>query len=176
MKSLYQLTLLLAALLISACASVSRLDMDALNSAQINNFRAPEAGVLSSGQPTAAQFQVIADAGVQYVVNLRTPQEEVDFEERALVESLGMVYYSIPVAGGGGVNSVNARSLQRILDDVGGEPVLVHCATGNRVGGLFAVNAFSSGASVDAALTEGARWGMTSERLQQAVRDNLSDN
>ena len=57
-----------------------------------------------------------------------------------------------------------------------GEPAVVHCATGNRVGGLFAVNAFASGSSLDAAIAEGARWGMTSERLQQAVRQNLSGN
>ena len=79
-------------------------------------------------------------------------------------------------AGAGGINAANAQSLEEILGALDGEPALVHCATGNRVGGLFAVNAFASGSSIDAAIAEGTRWGMTSERLQQAVRQNLLDN
>jgi len=118
----------------------------------------------------------MASAGIQHVINLRTPQEEIDFEEQAVVEALGMEYYSIPVAGAGGINAANARSLEEILGTLDGEPALVHCATANRVGGLFAVNAFASGSSIDAAIAEGTRWGMTSERLQQAVRQNLLDN
>ncbi len=166
----------LMVLFIAACTSTGGLDMDALNAAEINNFRAPDSSLLSSGQPTQAQFQIIARAGVRHVINLRTPSEEVDFAEQAAVEALGMEYYSIPVAGGGGINSANAASLASILEGLDGEPALVHCASGNRVGGLFAVNAFAGGSSLDAAISEGARWGMTSERLQQTVRQNLSGN
>ena len=166
----------IAVLLVAACASTSQLDLDALRAAEITNFRTPAGNVLSSGQPTEAQIQVLARSGVRHVINLRTPQEEIDFEEKAAVEALGMEYYSIPVAGAGGVNAANAQSLQAILNDIGGEGVLVHCASGNRVGGLFAVNAFASGSSLDAAMAEGNRWGMTSENLQQAVRQSLSGN
>ncbi len=167
---------LIAVLLVAACASTSQLDLDALRAAEITNFRTPATNVLSSGQPTEAQIQVLASSGVRHVINLRTPQEAIDFEEQAAVEALGMEYYSIPVAGAGGVNAANAQSLQAILDSIGGEGVLVHCASGNRVGGLFALNAFASGSSLDAAMAEGSRWGLTSENLQQAVRQTLSGN
>ena len=152
------------------------LNMAALEAADITNFRAPESQVLSSGQPTEAQLQVMANAGVKHVVNLRTAGEQVDFDEKAAVEAAGMTYYSIPVAGGAGVNSANASSLQQLLNNISGEPVLVHCASGNRVGGLMAVSAFQNGQSIDGAMAEGARWGMTSDQLQQTVRQTLSGN
>lgn len=176
LKHIPNLLRILTVLLITACASAPLLDLDALRAAEINNLRTPAPTVLSSGQPNEAQLRVMSRAGVQHVINLRTPQEEIDFEEQATVEALGMEYYSIPVAGAGGINSTNAQSLLGILEGLNGEPAVVHCATGNRVGGLFAINAFESGSSVDAAMAEGERWGMTSERLQQAVRQNLSDN
>lgn len=168
------LSLLLCGLL-AACATTTDLDMAALQSAEINNFRAPSGEVLSSGQPTVSQLGIASRAGVKHVINLRTPQENVDFDESEVVESLGMEYHSIPVAGGGGINADNAASLQALLARFDGEPVLIHCATGNRVGGLFAVAAHAEGASVDSAIAEGARWGMTSERLQDLVRENLGN-
>lgn len=167
---------LVLALLLAGCASNRGLDLDAVRAAEVTNFRAPSDSVLSSGQPTQAQLRVMADAGVRHVINLRTPGEEVDFDEQAAVETLGMRYYSIPVSGAAGINAENATSLQAVLAATGGEPALVHCATGNRVGGLMAVQAHAAGQSLDAAIAEGSRWGMTSERLQQAVRDNLANN
>lgn len=160
--------------LLLACASNPGVDVDALYEAEIVNLRNPEgAALLSSGQPSYQQLQIMADAGVRHVVNLRTPQEEVDFDEQAAVEALGMTYHSIPVAGVAGINRENAASLASVLDAAGGEPVLVHCATGNRVGGLMAVQAHANGSSVEAAVAEGERWGMTSTGLQGAVRDSL---
>ncbi len=163
----------IAALILAGCASNS-VDLQALQAAEITNFRAPEANILSSGQPTEEQLAVMAAAGVRHVVNLRTAGEQVDFDERQAVEALGMTYYSIPVEGAGGINGANAGTLLGILAASAGEPVLVHCATGNRVGGLMAVSHFANSANVDAAMAEGERWGMTSERLQQAVRQSLN--
>ena len=171
LKPIPHLLRVLTVLLLATCASAPLLDLDVLRTAEINNFRTPASTVMSSGQPNETQLKVMASAGIQHIINLRTPQEEIDFEEQAVVEALGMEYYSIPVAG-----AANAQSLEEILGALDGEPALVHCATGNRVGGLFAVNAFASGSSIDAAIAEGTRWGMTSERLQQAVRQNLLDN
>lgn len=162
--------------LFTACASNNSLDVAALQQAEINNFRSPSASVLSSGQPTVSQLGIASRAGVKHVITLRTAEEDSGFDEESVVESLGMDFHSIPVAGGGGVTAENAASLQQLLDRYSGEPILIHCATGNRVGALMALSAFANGDSVDAAIDEGARWGMTSERLQQLVRSNISSN
>ena len=165
---------ILFALTLTACAGSEGFDLAALQNSDINNFRAPSGATLSTGQPTAAQLDLAARAGVKHVINLRTAGEEVAFNEADVVESLGMRYYSIPVAGVGGINADNASTLSRILTDIEGEPVIVHCATGNRVGGLMAFTALADGASIDEAMAEGERWGMTSERLQGMVRRSLS--
>jgi uncharacterized protein (TIGR01244 family) len=163
-------------LLLAACASTPAFDLEAVQAAEIINLRAPEGATLSSGQPTAAQLGIVARSGVRHVINLRTAGEEVAFNESEVADSLGMEYHSIPVAGGAGINADNAQALADILAGLNGEPVLIHCATGNRVGGLMALSSFADGASVDSAVAEGARWGMTSERLQAIVRESLSDN
>lgn len=166
--------LLMGFALLVGCASSSdpALDMAAVESAQILNLRAPQARVLASGQPSVAQLEVMANAGVRHIVNLRTPEEEVDFDEQATVESLGMRYYSLPVSGAGGIDRANASLLQEILDATAGDPILIHCATGNRVGGLRAVQHFAANGDTDAAVSEGERWGLTSERLQQMLRES----
>lgn len=170
--------LLLACALLAGCASSDNpaLDMAAVESAQVMNLRAPEARVLSSGQPSVAQLEVMANAGVRHIVNLRTPGEEVDFDEQSAVEALGMRYYSLPVSGAAGIDRANAAQLQSILDATAGDPILIHCATGNRVGGLRAVQHYAANGDTEAAVNEGERWGLTSERLQQMLRESALSN
>ena len=111
------------------------------------------------------------------MINLRTPGEDAGFDEKMAVEALGMSYSNIPVSvGEGGINYDNSQSLQELLNEFGDEGVVVHCATGNRVGALISLSVFKDGASLDNSIQEGSRWGMTSERLQQVVRDTLSEN
>ena len=88
-----------------------------------------------------------------------------------------MTFTRIPVSvAEGGINTENAQSLQALLDHYSGEGVAVHCATGNRVGALISVAEFADGNNIDSSISEGARWGMTSERLQGIVRESLADN
>ena len=177
MNTLFRMLFLSASFAFVACSSITTLDLEVLTAAEINNFRAPESDILSTGQPTAEQFQVMADSGVKHVINLRTPGEDSGFDEQATVESLGMTYHNIPVSvGDGGINLSNSNSLQELLVQFENEGVVVHCATGNRVGALISLSEFEDGRSVDNSIIEGVRWGMTSERLQQVVRESLSSN
>ena len=49
---------------------------------------------------------------------------------------------------------------------------LVHCASGNRVGALIALQHGLESGDVDAAIAEGKRWGLT--RLEPVVRNALT--
>jgi uncharacterized protein (TIGR01244 family) len=138
---------------------------------EVTNLQAPVEEVFSSGQPTEAQFRRMAASGVKHVINLRPATEQPDFNEGELIRSLGMSYHNIPVSGAIDVTGENAATLDDLLNTLEG-PVLVHCASGNRVGALRAVTAAENGASVDQALTEGARWGLTG--MTPAVREILS--
>ena len=160
-------------LALAACSPEPTLDNDIIGQADIVNLIAPEENIVSSGQPTQEQFQVLADAGVRHVINLRTPQE-MDFDEAALVESLGMEYHSIPVAVSAGITRDNAQQLYDLLENFAGEPVVVHCASGQRVGALIALSAQQNqGMDADNALEEGRRWGLSSPRLTPVVRQVL---
>ena len=165
----------LGLLALAACSQEPTLDNDIIAQADIVNMLAPEENIISSGQPTEEQFQVLADAGIKHVINLRTPQE-MDWDEAGLVESLGMQYHSIPVAVSAGLTRENAQELYDLLENFAGEPVVVHCASGQRVGALIALSAQQNrGMDAGDALEEGRRWGLSSPRLTPVVRQVLGE-
>ena len=77
-------------LVLAACAGTSSLDMGVLNGAEINNFRAPEAEVLSTGQPTADQLRVMASAGVKHIIYLRGLGEDAGITRDDLSQYSGV--------------------------------------------------------------------------------------
>jgi uncharacterized protein (TIGR01244 family) len=127
-------------------------------------------GVLVGGQPTPEQLETLRGLGYTTLVNLRMPQES-GTTDPSLVQTLGMEYVSIPIGDAEAVNEANARRLAEVLETAKG-PVVVHCASGNRVGALFALKAFYvDGKSPDEALAAGKAAGMT--RLEPVVKQKL---
>jgi protein tyrosine phosphatase (PTP) superfamily phosphohydrolase (DUF442 family) len=159
-------------LILAACANLQRLNIAAIQSADLNNLNVPESNALASGQPTQEQIKVLADAGVKHVISLRRP-EEIDWDEQAVVEANGMQFHSIPVAGLAGITKANATKLEDLLNSLGNEAVLVHCGSSNRVGALKTLASLDAddSASIEAAFTEGRRWGLT--RLEEPLREKL---
>ena len=100
-------------------------------------------GILGGGQPEENALRAAADKGYRTIVNLRGPDEKGPFEnEEKLVQSLGMDYVALPILGGGSLNEDNAKLLADILAKPSALPAMVHCASGNRVGLLFAMKGF----------------------------------
>lgn len=171
-KNLSKLFMFAVFSMLASFAAAQQLDSAAIESAAILNLRTPEANVFSSGQPTQEQLQLLAKSGVKHIINLR-PSSEQDFDEGAYVKSLGMEYHNIPVAGAEGVTSENAKQLNDLLGSLNGQPLLVHCASSNRVGALRALTeGETNGAPLESAITTGKSWGLTS--LEPAVRTKLS--
>lgn len=121
----------------------------------------PRPGLYASGQPGTGDWAALSAAGVRTVVNLRTPGEMEGRDERAEVEAAGLRYVEIPVAGAAGIDADKATQLSALLAGSDGA-VLVHCASGNRVGGLLAVAMAQTGMSEDEALAFGRSAGMKS--------------
>ncbi len=139
----------------------------------IPNARRPSEGVLTGGQPTVEQLEAAAQAGFRTIVNLRTPGEQGSWDEAPKAMELGLRYEAIPMAGADGLTAENARKLAEIVDDPEALPVMVHCASGNRVGGLFAMKALHvDGEDAEKALALGREAGLT--RLEDAVRERLN--
>jgi uncharacterized protein (TIGR01244 family) len=124
-------------------------------------FKHPTEGLYTSGQPTAEQLQQASAAGITTVIDLRQPSEDRDFDETATATRLGLRYVRIPVAGAAGLTPANVQALQTALAQANG-PVLLHCASGNRVGALLALMKAQQGAAVEEALQFGRNAGMTS--------------
>lgn len=121
----------------------------------------PRPGLFASAQPGADDWTAIANQGVRTVVNLRTAGEMRGRDEMTEVKAAGMRYVEIPIDGTAGITVENANRLAAILRDTS-DPVLVHCATANRTGGLLAVAMAQQGMSVEQALEFGRAAGMKS--------------
>jgi len=140
-------------------------------SAELPNRRDVLEGITTAGQPSQAALSAAAAAGYKSVIDLRAPSEDRGLDEKAAVESLGMSYVNLPVDGSGGVSYANARALDKLLAEAP-KPVLVHCASGNRVGALLALRAKIHGADDAAALELGVASGLGG--LQPVVEQKLA--
>jgi uncharacterized protein (TIGR01244 family) len=135
------------------------------------NGRQPLPGVLTGGQPTDEQLAAIAAAGYKTLVTLRTPAEAPPpMADRA--RELGLRYVEIPVAGAQDLTPEKVAELGKVLADRGAEPVAIHCASGNRVGAMLALEqAQVEGKDPKAALAIGLDAGLG--HLEPKVRELL---
>lgn len=128
----------------------------------IPNFLTPEPARLAGGQPTAEQLKTAADDGLKQVIDLRPASEDHGFDEPAVATEYGLTYSAIPVSGPDDLTRENAEKLDKLLQQAGDAPTLVHCASGNRVGALIALrSAWLQSQSKKDALAQGRQWGLT---------------
>ncbi len=134
----------------------------------------PAPNQLVAGQPQPHELAALAGAGVQHVFNARTDGELEAWNEPRLIDELGMTYHHLPIAGAEDLDRQAVARFNAILNEIGDEPVLLHCASGNRIGALFALRAaWIDGADNEAAIEIGRAHGLT--RLESAVRQKLGE-
>ncbi len=134
-------------------------------------LRQPRPGLFTAGQPSAQAWPALRQRGIGTVINLRPAGELAGRDEAAEVGALGLDYLALPVAGAADVTAANADALWTRLQQAHG-PVLVHCASGNRVGALLAIGAARGGGMTpEQALAFGREAGLTS--LEPRVREVL---
>ena len=64
----------------------------------------------------------------------------------------------------------HALAVGRVLDDASAGPVLLHCASSVRVGGVLAVLEAKSGKPIEEALDAGREAGLRGDAMVEAVR------
>lgn len=159
--------------LVSAAASVSALSvlsarepepaMPASVSSADAWLRVQGGGRYSAGQPTVEQLQALPSNGIAVVIDLRADAETPDLDEAAMVRGLGLDYRNLPIGGAAGLTRDNVQALDRLIADAGDRPLLLHCASGNRVGAMMALRErWLRGATPEQALAVGRDWGMKS--------------
>lgn len=129
----------------------------------------PEPGVLFGGQPTEDQLKAMAADGLSFVLDLRAEGENRGFDEPAALQSLDVPYLNLPVDAERLEQPETFERFIEAMDKVDG-PVLVHCASGNRVGALYyAYLVAGKGVDREEARTRAKDNGLRSAALEKAV-------
>lgn len=118
--------------------------------------------ILVGGQPSIENIRAAHRAGYKTIINLRPKGEFKAWDEAALAEQLGINYILIPIDGGADITPENALRLDQALQARAHSPTMVHCASGNRVGALFALRAQLQGSDPETAMAIGRSAGLTS--------------
>lgn len=134
------------------------------------DFARPQPGLHTGGQPSQDDLVRLKSQGVRTVIDLRGAQEDRGYDEAAEAQRLGLNYIALPISGKDDVNAANAKALGELLRAQDGD-VLLHCASGNRVGALLALDAATRGVPREEALELGRKAGLTS--LEPVVVEQL---
>jgi protein tyrosine phosphatase (PTP) superfamily phosphohydrolase (DUF442 family) len=96
----------------------------------------------TGGMPTADQIRSAAVEGFTAVVNLATdhPGESLE-DEAALVRSLGMAYYNIPVVWSA-PQAADFTAFAALMQQLGDQKILLHCAANYRVSAFYSLYAW----------------------------------
>jgi uncharacterized protein (TIGR01244 family) len=157
-------TLSLLALVLAVAASAQTPDTAGLPNASV-----VKPGLVAAGRPAPEAVAELKSRGFRTVIDLRTPSEPGFAEEKAAVEAQGLRYVNVPVAGGS-FSGKDVDAVKAALEQATDGPVLLHCASSNRVGAVWAVLQARQGMPVEDAMKEGARVGLTSPALAEAAR------
>ena len=141
-------------------------------SAQIKNYHRHQPTIATSGRLAPGALVELKQHGFKTVLDLRTADEGVKNEANAAALS-GLAYYNIPVGKMWPEDSVFLR-FKALVEDPENHPMLIHCASANRVGLVWAEYQIRNGLEYDAAVLEGRTIGLTPGRELQLLKHHNS--
>jgi len=172
MAHLIQKTLITLVVLFLTC-SVFSYAHDISSEISAKNAKQYTEQFIVGGQPTEADLTALAHKGIKTVINLRGKDEFSKFAEKDKVEALGMNYIAVPINGAAGLNKENLMLFSAAIENK--SKTFVHCASGNRVGAMFALAAYyNDHANVEEAVKIGKKSGLTG--LETKVRKIMSEH
>jgi uncharacterized protein (TIGR01244 family) len=141
-----------------------------VDAGSIPNYRLVHPGLAAAGQPAPEALAKLAAVGFRTVVNLRSEKEVPSpVEERATVEAQGLRYVWVPITAES-FSLADVEAVEKVLRDPAKGPVLLHCASSNRVGAVWAAIQAREGKPLEEALAAGREAGLRSPQLEEAVR------
>jgi len=143
------------------------------------NATQPLPDLATSGQPGPAHLEALKTAGAEVILDIRDPMEPRRFDEPELVGRLGMKYLNVAVRQGA-LDDATMDAVLAELRQYQGRPMLLHCASANRVGGVLIPyfildRGMSEDEAVEAAMKIGLRgadlleWGLDYARKRSTV-------
>lgn len=131
------------------------------------NFLRVNDEVCTAGQPAPGDLAKLKGQGVRAIINLRRPSEHAAEEEAAQARELGLRYINIPVDGNN-MQDAQVAEFLKVTSDPENRPMFIHCASANRVGGLWMIRrALVDKWPLEQAEAEAKKVGLRS----QAIRD-----
>lgn len=171
MKPFPLITIVIVAVLASAgCASRSA----PLKLPTIAEAVSPAPGIVSAGRLGPADVERVRAAGIRQVIDLTPDAETPDFDEAAAIRATGLTYANLPLRGAMDLTRENVQAFDALLRGAQ-RPLLVHCASGNRVGAMAALrSAWIDGKPVEEAIAVGRAWGL--KGLEAQVRSRIDSD
>jgi uncharacterized protein (TIGR01244 family) len=140
---------------------------DSVDPAEIPNYRLARPDVATAGKPSAEALGRLKAQGFKTVIDLRTEGEGTAAEKQA-VEAQGLRYVSVPISPAT-FSVADVETVAKILDDPGAKPVLLHCASANRVGAVWGVIEVRRGRTLEEAEAAARGIGLTSPTMADAM-------
>lgn len=140
----------------------------------IPNVTFPEPGLMAAGQPTGEQIQLAAEEGYRTVIDLRTADEGRGYDEAGAAKANGLKYINIPMTPA----SLDQATIDRFLDSMrkAERPVIVHCASSNRVGALYyAWLVLEKGVKPEEAMTRAKAAGLKSSEMEAKMKKLVAE-
>ena len=138
---------------------------EAAISDKIVNYQRQSPTLATSGALKPGAISALKQGGFKTIIDLRTPKEGVAQEQAEAVAS-GLQYHNLPVAGAF-PDAALREQFKQLLEDPANYPVLVHCASANRVGMVWAAYQLDQGVDFETAAAEGRAIGMKVSKEQQ---------
>ncbi|MEZ6044484.1 MAG: hypothetical protein R3C11_02660 [Planctomycetaceae bacterium] len=112
------------------------------------------------GQPDQADFKSAQEKGVEVVITLRT-EEELFWNEKELVEDLGLEFHQLGFQQPASLTDQILDQTRELLRNSRKKPVMLHCASANRVGAVWAAHrVLDDGLDLNTALKEAQKVGL----------------
>ena len=126
-----------------------------------------------AGQPSIEDLATFKVQGVKTVVSLRMPGE-APWEESVAVEAAGMDFVAIPFRGAADLDDEIFDQVRSILQDSEKRPLVLHCASANRVGAVWLpYRVLDNGVGVEEAMLEAQQAGLKSNALKEKARQYI---
>jgi uncharacterized protein (TIGR01244 family) len=139
----------------------------------VTNFAKLESTIACAGATTAAAMPELKKLGYNSVINLREASDPgADVEAAAsAAKDAGIHYIHLPMNGRAPEAAVADKFLAAIVEPAN-QPVLVHCASGNRAAAMWMIKRLVvDGWDAERAGAEAAELGLSSATLKQFALD-----
>ena len=129
----------------------------------------------TGGQPTDQAYYKVAASGFKSVLSLRSANEGVDLaRERSTVQKHNLRYFNIPVISSA-PRPEQADEFLRVVQDKSNHPMLINCASANRVGAFMMIfRVLEQRWPEDKALEEAVKIGLTGEGLKKFAQEYIA--